>query len=238
MLTLFEDESTKISSIENPRSDHITLCFTGIGHALGGIDVQREEFLKASSGSTTIFVVDKFRSWGNNLDFSMLASMIDSYGSTKKVNAVGNSMGGFLAIVASKYIRMHNVVAFVPQYSVNKSIIPTENRWDVYVDAIREWFHLSLGGYFIDHTNYYIIAGYGGDDEKHLNLMPNKGNINKIYFRNNRFIHNVAATLKEDGILYDVIHDCFRGIDGADIIRERLTRQGYEAFAPTDWPHN
>lgn len=231
MITLFEDESTKVSSIEKPDSEYVTLCFTGIGHALGGIDVQREEFLKASSDSTTIFVVDKHRSWGNNLDFVRLNNIVKSYG-LKKINAIGNSMGGFLAILASKFIRIHNVVAFVPQYSVNKTIMPTENRWDNYVGAITKWSHMSVDGYFVDDTQYYIIAGYGGHDDKHLNLMPSGKNIHKIYFSNNRFIHNAAAVLKEDGVLYDIIFDCFRGTAGSEIVKSHLMRHGYGAFVP------
>ena len=150
MITLFEDETTRISSIENLESNYVTLCFTGVGHALGGIDVQREEFLKASNESTAIFVVDKLRSWGNKLDFRQLVRIVNLYSSKKKINAIGNSMGGFLAVIASKHINIDNVVAFVPQYSVNKKIIPNENRWDKYVNEIREWVYLSMDGHFVE----------------------------------------------------------------------------------------
>lgn len=233
MITLFNDDSVRISAINKPESDNITLCFTGIGHAIGGIEVQREEFLKASDNSTTIFVVDKLRSWGNNIDFVSLKHIVESYGLSKKVNAIGNSMGGFSAIIASKFIRIDNVVAFVPQFSVNKTIVPDENRWDKYVDAIQSWNHMSVDGYFVDTTKYYIIAGYGGRDLRHLNLMPSGKNIHKIYFRNSRFFHNAAAALKGDGILYEVMRDCFRGANGSEILKSHLMRSEYNAFVPT-----
>ena len=47
MRTLIDNDVLKISVVETS-SDHLTLCFTGIGHSYGAIDVQSEEFFKSS----------------------------------------------------------------------------------------------------------------------------------------------------------------------------------------------
>jgi len=228
MQTIFDDDSMKVSAIENGKA-HITLCFTGVGHTFGGGDLQSEEFMRTSTFSTALFIQDKHRSWGNNIDFLKLKSIIETF-DAEKINAVGNSMGAFLAIVMSKFIDVSTVVAIVPQYSVSKQIMPDESRWDQYVQHIRDWRFPSLDGCYVDNTKYYILAGVGGLDDKHLQLMPNGRNVSKIYFRNRRFIHKTARALKEDGLLYDVIKDCFLQRDPSDIIRERLSRAEYRAF--------
>jgi hypothetical protein len=231
MLSIVDNEHVKISAIEN-RSDYVTLCFTGIGHGIGGIDVQSDEFLRASNAATAIFVVDKARSWGNNIDFSMIRNVVASFGSGKTVNAIGNSMGGYLAILSSKFIEISSVVSIVPQYSVSKQVIPSESRWDRYVNEIRDWRYTSIGDCFSRRTKYYILAGYGGADDKHLVLMPTHKNIYKIYFKNPRFLHNVAQALKEDGALYPLISDCFSGKNAAEIIDRNLSSRDYGAFTP------
>lgn len=155
-INLIDTEDLIVSVI--PRdSDVTTLCFTGIGHAIGGVDVQSFEFLRSSQNSTTIFIVDRKRSWGNNIDFDEFKVAIDKYIDGKTINAIGNSMGGFLAILVTRFISIRSCVAFVPQYSVNKQILPHENRFDEYTNSISCWKHESLLDSFNSSTAYYIF---------------------------------------------------------------------------------
>lgn len=232
MQTLIDNDALKLSVVENP-SDHVTLCFTGIGHRYGGIDVQSEEFFKSSNHATSVYIIDKQRSWGNNIDFGELRSVVNSIGKGKTINAIGNSMGGFLAILATKFIDIKSALAFVPQYSVHKDVFPKETRWDKYVNCIENWTHKDLSAAFNDTTNYYIFAGVGGMDDPHLESFPNGANIHKIYFRNRAFLHSVSERLKEEKILYDVILDGFAGKSAAEIIEGRLSNPNFQAFAPT-----
>jgi hypothetical protein len=209
-------------------SNYATLCFTGVGHAFGGIDVQTEEFRRSSQRSTSIYVIDKQRSWGNYIDFLELFRLIRPFLRGKTINALGNSMGGYIAILASQFIEMSVVVTFVPQYSVSKQIIPDEFRWDRYVNEIREWKYLSLQDSFNPGTRYYIIAGAGGDDDRHLKLFPKSSNIQRIFFTESKFDHDVAKILKEDEVLYDLIYDCFSGAAAQDISETYERKMNYE----------
>ena len=155
--TVYEDSLIKISVIENS-NDRTILCFTGVGHALGGIDVQSEEFINASTQATTIFIIDKERSFGNNLDFDLIANVIYPYIQGEKLYSLGNSMGGFLAILATKFFDIDVAIAFAPQYSVSKKVFPHEKRWDVYVNNIKFFKFESLDGAFNDKTEYYILV--------------------------------------------------------------------------------
>lgn len=230
MLVLVDDSHVRVSVVPSD-SAQVTLCFTGVGHAMGGVDVQGEEFTRASSSSTAIFVIDKQRTWGNSLDFPAIVAAVAPYIDGKEINALGNSMGGFLAILASRFVDLASVVAFVPQFSVSKAIVPSEHRWDQYVDKISSWRYESLAGCFLQRTSYYILAGYNAVEAKQLDLFPSAPNIHKIYFRGGRFNHNVAQELKAAGLLYPVIGDCFEGKSSTDVVAERLARSNFGAYA-------
>lgn len=223
MHELVDDENVRVRLIEQD-SNTVTLCFTGIGHALGGVDVQSEEFLSASRTSTCLFIIDKRRSWGNNIDFIGLEKVIDPYIRLKTINAIGNSMGGFLAILATRFFPINAVVAICPQFSVSKRVIPAEARFDRYVNAIEHWRYESLAGCFNQHTSYYILAGIGGDDDKQLRLFPSSDNIQMLYFNHPSFVHNVAQRLKEENLLYGVISNCFQRRTVEDIARTTLSK--------------
>src|SRR5437868_4250885 len=137
MRELVNDENIRVSVIEQ-NSSTVTLCFTGVGHAIGGVDVQSEEFLNASKMATCLFIIDKKRSWGNSIDFESLGKVIGPYIEARTVNTIGNSMGGFLAVLATRFFPVDVAVAICPQFSVSKRIIPTESRFDSYVRAIEQ----------------------------------------------------------------------------------------------------
>jgi hypothetical protein len=225
---LHEDANVRLT-VARTESEHLTLCFTGVGHAMGGVDVQDEEFHRASSSATAVYVIDKHRSWGNRLDFPDIARRLSPLAEGRTVCALGNSMGGFLAILMSRFMPLKSVVAIVPQYSVSKAVVPSENRWDRYVDQIREWRYESLEGSFVPGTHYYVLAGYTPLEARQLDLFPSAPNIHKIYFQGPRFEHNVALELKAAGLLYPVIADCFNGSTAEEIVTRRLAASGLRA---------
>jgi hypothetical protein len=228
MRNIADNGELTVSVIER-ESSTATLCFTGIGHAIGGIDVQSPEFIRCSNTSTALFIVDKKRSWGNNLDFTALQDLLAPYTSGRTLNAIGNSMGGFLAVLATRFFTIDAAIAFVPQYSVSKRIIPAESRFDKYVDDIRNWQFESLHGCFNERTQYYLLFGPGEDDTQRT-FFPNKANVHKISFRAAMFEHNVAQHLKEHGLLYDVIGACFSKTDPNTIVQEQLSDESFQAF--------
>jgi hypothetical protein len=204
MKLLFENEYLKVK-IRITVSEKVIFCFTGVGHGMNGVDVQKDEFYKLSNNATVVFISDKKRSWGNNIDFQHLKSLLTPFINQKELFAIGNSLGGFLAIVASKIFTFTSVLSFVPQYSVSKKIIPTEERWDKYVCQIVDWRIESLSGYFENNTQYYIFGGYFGRDKLHLNLFPEQDNVHKIFIKNKSWEHQVAKKLKEHNVLYECI---------------------------------
>ena len=170
METLLEDDDVKISVLRRD-SSRVMLCFAGIGYALGGVAVQNAEFKRVSRFGTAIYVIDKKRSWGNNLDFAGLAEIVHRVAPGAPVDTIGNSMGAFLAILATKFVPTRTCIAFVPQYSVHPDIVVREVRWRHYLKDIVSWRYRDLSDAFQPETEYYLFARVGGQDDPQIEMF-------------------------------------------------------------------
>lgn len=177
---LHEDAFLKISCLPS-EGENIVLCFTGIGHSLGGLDVQQPEF--AGTGlrlGMPVFVTDKTRSWGNRIDFVQVAQILGPFMARKSVFALGNSMGAFLAIAASVELPIRHVLAFAPQFSVDPAIVPDEIRWKKYRDHITQFRIPSLAGRFRPDCHYDIFVGDDPVEEMHWRNIPVSTNTDSV----------------------------------------------------------
>ncbi|OJH43032.1 hypothetical protein [Paracoccus sp. SM22M-07] len=210
-MNIYEDAVLKIVAREGGNlceSGSVLLSFTGVGHAMGGIDVQKPEFFGAGKTfDNIIFITDTTRSWSNALDYRTIKECIAPYIDGKEVHSIGNSMGGFNAIISTHHIPTKTCIAFSPQFSIDPEQVPWERRWRNYSSQI-EHYSVENAGIFMNATTcYYIFSGGDGLDYKHAKLFPVAKNIFHRAVKNVE--HNVAQTLKEDGILGDVIRSCF-----------------------------
>ena len=176
----------------------IIISFTGIGYSMGGI--QKEEFQKIKSfrDYDSLFVIDENRSWFNTVNPEQIIEKVNMY---ENVITLGNSMGAFNAIMFAKYYPVKTAIAFATQYSLHPDIVPWENRWDRWQARITEWKHKHLE--FNDTTEYHIIQGDEPMDTKHLDMIPDKPNINKMVIEGAN--HNVAKNLLTQNKLYQLI---------------------------------
>lgn len=215
----YEDEFLRISARQktnNNASDSILLSFTGVGHGMGEIDVQKPEFFGSGRVfDNVIFITDKTRSWGNSLNFNTLAEKIAPFIENKDVYSIGNSMGGFLSIVATHYLPIKKSISFAPQYSVNPIDVPWEHRWKSYTDKIYNYSIKNAGSHMNDRTAYFVLSGSKKNDKKHALLFSVKPNV--FHYSFPKTGHNVAASLKEGGLLDRVIQSCFNDSDRLDV---------------------
>lgn len=234
-MTVYEDETVRIAArhLEPSRErDDILLSFTGIGHQMGGINVQREEFFgSGKSMSNVIFISDKKKSWGNALDFGLVYGKLERLLGSSSLHSIGNSMGGFLSIHASQVFPIRTALAFAPQFSVDPSVVPRERRWREYVNAIDRFRVPSLKDSFNDRTRYYVFSSSRQHDRIQAALFPSAPNIFHAAFDD--IGHNVAEALKERGVLYDLISDCLDGRDMASRMRG-LGWQGLAVLSPAE----
>ena len=110
MKIFYEDDFLKISYSNEFKSDRCLVVFTGVGHAMGAIDIQREEFYNQHKLGMVIWITDKKRSWGNNLNIKKISSAVKKFSENRKIYIIGNSMGGFLAILFSKFLEVLSTI--------------------------------------------------------------------------------------------------------------------------------
>tara|TARA_B110000483_G_C18125493_1_gene515447 strand:- start:286 stop:1005 length:720 start_codon:yes stop_codon:yes gene_type:complete len=188
LTTLFEDNFLRISMADGfGDPDLVTLSISSSPRI--GEKVAKEEFfgtITATSGKA-IFIIDKTSSFGNRLDWDLIQTMLTPHLEGKTIRAVGFCLGGFLAVVLSKYFKIDAVIAITPQYGVSPDyFIRNENdpnpdrfNWftDLYTDKI-DVFHIpDLNGYFQDRTRYYVLHGCFDFDLMQMKYFPVQDNI-------------------------------------------------------------
>jgi hypothetical protein len=207
-VALVEDDDLRVGWIEGEGED-LWLSFTGISHGMGGL--QPEEFAGTATGGRAgaVFVTDKRCSWMNAVDLDRLAAAVGPVIAGKRLFAIGNSMGGFAAVVASKLFPVETCLAFAPQFSVAPGVIPEETRWSELRGAIGIWRFVSLADQFNDRTRYVLLNGDDEADARHWRRMPDRANVHNLVF--DGADHGLARVLKADGRLASVVADARAG---------------------------
>lgn len=222
---IHEDDALRVSRSGDPDAPVVTLCFTGLLQRMGAIGP--EEFIGSAGldGAAAIFVTDKTRSWFNSLSAERVVDLLAPHVAGRRINTLGNSMGGFGAIWITRYLPVSVALAFAPQYSMHPDIVPDETRWLGARDRISSWRYPSLDGHFVPATHYVTISGDTGDRVQ-WTLLPELPNARHYVVTDAD--HKVAAVLKRRGILRDVIVAAFTGrgdldtLLGADaVLRDR-----------------
>lgn len=221
-ITLLETGEMRVGLAGTPgvRDARVLVSFTGIGHKMGAVDVQAPEFQKVGTRfDATYFVSDLTRSWGNRLDFGVLGQLIATHTPGATIDVIGNSMGGFLAVLFARFVPSRTVIAFAPQYSAKPDVVPFDNRWRKYRDAITDWRHPSLEGAFQDGTAYYLFIADDDYDARHAAMFPHLPNVHVTLMDGT---HGLAQNLKRLNILHTLIDKCLDGTYALDWLYEQL----------------
>lgn len=119
----------------------LVVSFTSIGHDPG--QVPSFEFLKSAhlqGRRSVLFVTDVERQWGNSQNFGPLIAqaiaIVQGRQRVEKTLFIGQSMGGFNALVAASLIVPTAVLAISPQFSICPEIMPHETRWSEWTSRI------------------------------------------------------------------------------------------------------
>lgn len=214
MKIIHENDRYRIAC-EKGDNETLVIAFSGIELRLG--DIQKEEFQKTlhatNQNNHICYVIDKKRSWYNFIESEIAEKLNQLIAkiSSNKVVTLGNSMGGYGAIIfAGKLNHCKTAIAFCPQYSVNPSITPFETRWAQYRDNLTQFSTNDVSTEITDDVTYNIFFGnLEKRDKKHCRLFEalNKPNIKINVIAGSS--HNVAGYLKEQVILADTIINCF-----------------------------
>ena len=178
-------------------SKHTVVSFSSIGNTVQGVNA--EFYNLKNNGYNVIWVMDDSNSYFSNINHNDIIRQIK----TENVYTIGSSMGGFNAITFASLYNVKKVLAFAPQYSMEPTIVPWEDRWRKQITWKRfKYPNLSFNNW----TDYTVIRGHKGADKRHTDMFPKKKNINIQQVYGN---HTVAENFKKQGTLYNLINDYF-----------------------------
>lgn len=198
-------------------AERLVVTFAGIGHGRRPRGVPVPEFIgSASRYGAPISIADKRRSWGNSLDIHNISRTVLELADGRPIFTLGNSMGGFLAILFSTPLRATRTVAVASQFSVCPTINPNEHRWDYFALNIDKWWYPSLLGHFNFVTEYFTLNGSIPQERRHWFRFPHQSNTQHYVF--DGIGHNVAAHLKDVEALSLVLDHAFLGDFESDLI--------------------
>lgn len=182
------------------------VSFTGIMHELGG--VSKDEFVRSSQGHHALFISDLARSWYNKEGtaetiLSTVRDIQERVGA-ERIVTIGNSMGGFGALLFASQLGARSAIAFSPQFSLHPEIVPEENRWNKYRDRITTWRYPVVQSY-ADDAGYFLFFGADEEEQRHARRFEERANIGKFVLEGD---HNIASLIKEKCDISSVIRDC------------------------------
>ncbi|MEO0862623.1 MAG: hypothetical protein AAFY65_18655 [Pseudomonadota bacterium] len=212
--TVFRDEEMTLRWLPGS-SKRMVVVFTGMYHAFGGEGP--DEFAASASikgANNVLFVSDRRSTWfaapGLWRRMVKMIRYIRRSEGMQEVISLGNSMGGYGAMLLPKDLRVTRAIAFAPQVTMDRSLLQ-DDRWP---DVQKRWGVLpvrNVGETFAQtRTQYHVVVGGGcAEDVAHLDLLPAHKRLHTYVLPGGR--HNLARGLKEAGVLGDVIEAILKG---------------------------
>lgn len=209
-------------------SKNLLVSFGGIRHGLG---MPVFEFFNsiADIQYDKIFFRDFNQAWYqkgvdselNHVDeiVQYLKKIIDS-NTYENVFFLGNSMGGYAAILFGSILNVDTVISFVPQTFINRfnRIINRDKRWTKEISKIyafqnnrKAYFdlkkHLKNNNSYKTQINIYYFPSHILD-KKHAERLKNQKNVNLHAIE--KGVHEVAKIVRNNGELKSLINSKFK----------------------------
>lgn len=183
----------------------LVVCFRGL--RLGAEDAQRPyEMPRAATGNgrhSTLFLTDAEESWLN------APGLIQAYAANiatvmteerpARVVFLGNSMGGFSALVMAGILRADAVLAIAPQWSADPALVPAEKRWITQRSRIDEFTIRHAGDYLNPRCqNILLHSDAYAERFQRMPYLAVRGLENWIM---TGMRHNIAQELRQAALL-------------------------------------
>lgn len=164
-----------------------------------------------------LFVCDRHVSWFSRPgQRDLITRIIRNFAATRGIEtiwAIGNSMGGYGAILFSNALSFARVVAFAPQLNLSETVICRPN-WDRYRPSLNEQTERDLVPILAEAPGRTNIV-YGDQDEDDLlhyghlrETLSDAPDVRIVIVRGKD--HRVASWLNERGQLADVVNALWR----------------------------
>ena len=202
--TIYSADDVEITYIPG-QTDNAVVVFTGIGLGLGGLQIP--EFRRTLSGTThhTYFVIEQARYWYNSTFERIVSALnvsLEQVG-IHRVVTLGNSMGGFGAIVFAKRLQ-HCVraIAFAPQSAMDPAIVPWDGRFRDLTVSVQRWNGLDATLELTPSIEYFLFFGTRTpEDTRHVERFSAACSLMMSVYLIDDAGHGVAIELAHKGVL-------------------------------------
>ncbi|WP_371155938.1 hypothetical protein [Jannaschia sp. 2305UL9-9] len=225
--TVLRDEELTLRWLSGS-TPRMVVVFTGMRSQVGGQPL--DEFARSASlngQNNVLFVTDRRATWYTASGLwrrivRAVTGLRQSEG-IREIVSLGTSMGGYGALLLPRDVRVARAIALAPQITMDRSVL-NDLRWP---DVGKRWGALpvrSIADTIEDtRTQYYVsVGGNCPEDVAHLALLPKHKRIHRFVLPRGR--HNLARSLKDAGVLSDVIAASLRG-------RKRRVEALYDQYA-------
>jgi pimeloyl-ACP methyl ester carboxylesterase len=205
--TLVINNDHRISH-QHGKGSRLIICLSGVG-------TKRQEMPPFEfSGSASdhgrnhlLMIAEKRRSWMNDPAFTRRivqeAERIIARFAITEVVTLGNSMGGFMALVLPQLMRVDRAIAFSPQFSMHPEHVPEETRWQHWRRNFPGYQFETIGTPDPAACDYYILHGAAPEEEIHWRRFPKDPALHHFILRGCG--HNLVAGLKQKRLLPRVV---------------------------------
>ncbi len=211
--TVYDDESLRIRYLPG-RFETLVVSFSGVGeHRYQEPDI---EFFRTASGdgdNHVLFVTDESRCWLNKTDMieRILVTIRQTVKATgaKRVVALGNSMGGTMALIVARYFAFDAVIAIAPQYSVDPDVVPDDPRWSFFRRQIQKFRFSAVDRFRADRTKYFLLHSGTRTERRQALRFPEIPGVAQYMIPDAG--HDVASELKQKEALDPLIRYAIGG---------------------------
>lgn len=196
------------------QGDTLVVSLAGVGNKRA--EQPPREFFKIASqegAHHVLFVSDASRSWLNGPGLAAavvtaIENAADMINATRII-ALGNSMGGTMALLLAQITRIDVAISVVPQFSVHPERVPEETRWKFFRKQITDWPFEAVESLPTDHTQTIILHGGTRDERVHLDRYPRDHKAKHFVFP--EMGHKLADRLHGDRRLTPIIEHAIAG---------------------------
>ncbi len=210
---LYRSERLRISGLAG-RKPRLVVSFAGIGKPEERH--QAEGFIgSASQGGRNhvLFVADTLRSWYNDPGIrdeivAAVAAYRHEHG-IEETATIGNSMGGYGAMLLAGALGATTCLAISAQYSADPAVVPEEVRWREYRERIARFTCPPLEEALSPDCTYYVLHGGGRVERPHWSRFPHRPFIH--HYLVDRAGHGIGRRIKSAYAMMPLVRHAIGG---------------------------
>jgi pimeloyl-ACP methyl ester carboxylesterase len=195
--------------------DELVLAFSGVGHAPSPSVEPEIEFYRIARGNGArhaLFITDQSRSWLNapGMAEQIAAGVrgVMARAGLGRLTALGNSMGGTMALLMARFLPIQSTLAIVPQYSVDLGLMPQEPNYMRMRRRIAT-FRFPAVDALPKTGKFFVLHGTQKSELAHATRFPMADNLHHFIFPGQD--HNLSANLKAMGHAEPLVNAALAG---------------------------